>query len=151
MTLTWDQYYDRMAQAVAVRSSCSRRQVGAVIVVDNAIISTGYNGTPRGVPNCNEGGCLRCAGTAAPGESYDTCVCVHAEQNAILFAAHRGTPTKGGTIYCTLRPCFGCVKESIQAGIKEIAFIEPYVYPSADLEVQYTRLVALSGLIVRQI
>jgi len=141
----WDAYYLGIARAVAVRASCSRRQVGAVIVVDNAIIATGYNGTPSGVLNCDEGGCRRCASDAPVGSGYDACICVHAEQNAIVFAARHGNATQGGVLYSTLRPCFGCAKEAIQAGIRRIAYGEPMVY-QPELEEIYRWLIAESGI-----
>ena len=141
----WDEYYMGIARAVATRSNCIRRRVGALVVVEKAIIATGYNGTPMGVANCSDGGCPRCASDAPPGAGYDTCVCVHAEQNAIVMAARHGNATNGGTLYATLRPCFGCAKESIQAGIREIVFDEPYEY-GAGLEEAYRRLIAESGM-----
>ena len=146
----WDEYYLGIARAVAVRSNCIRRQVGAVIVVDNAIIATGYNGTPLGVRNCCDGGCPRCASEAPSGAAYDSCICVHAEQNAIVFAARHGNATQGGTLYTTLRPCFGCLKESIQAGIREIVFAEPFAY-DGELEEVYQRLVEESGIRLRRV
>ena len=125
---TWDEYYMGIARAVSTRSNCIRRSVGAIIVVQNAIIAAGYNGTPVGVRNCCDGGCPRCESDAAPGEGYDTCICVHAEQNAIVLGARHGNATDNGTLYSTLRPCFGCAKEAIQAGIRQIVFAEPYEY-----------------------
>ena len=145
----WDEYYMGIARAVSTRSNCLRRRVGALIVVENAIIAAGYNGTPMGVQNCCDGGCPRCASDAPPGAGYDTCVCVHAEQNAIVLAARHGNATDGGTLYATLRPCFGCAKEAIQAGIREIVFDEPYEYDAA-LEQAYRRLIAESGMRLRQ-
>lgn len=145
----WDAYYLGIAHAVKARSSCLRRQVGALIVVDRSIISTGYNGSPSGVRNCADGGCPRCASGAASGEGYDTCICVHAEQNAFLLAARHGNATNGGVLYTTLRPCFGCAKEAVQAGIREIVFEEPYVYPD-DLEAAYRSMIAQSDLRFRR-
>jgi dCMP deaminase len=120
--MDWTDYYLNIANAVSLRSSCSRRQVGAVIVVDGAIVSTGYNGTPRGANNCNTGGCPRCSSGATPGSGYDLCLCVHAEQNSICQAAERGVATGEGVLYCTLRPCLGCVKLIIQAGIRTVVY-----------------------------
>jgi dCMP deaminase len=145
----WDEYYMGIARAVALRSNCIRRRVGAVIVVERAIIATGYNGTPVGVRNCFEGGCPRCESNAAPGEGYDTCLCVHAEQNAIVHAARHGNATNTGILYTTLRPCFGCAKESIQAGVREMVFAEPYEY-GPGLEEVYQRLIAESGMKLRR-
>jgi dCMP deaminase len=144
----WDDYYMKIAHAVSERSNCIRRRVGALIVVDKSIISTGYNGSPMGVTNCSDGGCSRCASDAPPGAGYDTCICVHAEQNAFLLAARHGNATRGGILYTTLRPCFGCVKEAIQAGIREIVFDEPYAY-RAELEAAYEALISDSGLLFR--
>ena len=141
----WDEYYLGIAQAVAARANCARRRVGAVIVVNNAIIATGYNGTPIGVRNCDEGGCPRCASDAPTGSGYDACLCVHAEQNAIVFAARHGNATNGGVLYTTLRPCFGCAKEAIQAGIRRIVFAESFAYES-ELEEVYRRLIRESGI-----
>ena len=145
---SWDEYYMSIARAVSARSSCTRRKVGALIVVERAIISTGYNGTPVGVRNCDEGGCPRCASNAAPGEGYDSCVCVHAEQNAIALAARHGNATMGGTLYTTLRPCFGCAKEAVQAGLREIVYEAPFAY-GAGLEDVFGRLIGESGLRLR--
>jgi len=146
----WDQYYMGIAAAVSARSDCLRRKVGAIVVVDKSIISTGYNGSPMGVTNCSEGGCPRCASDAEPGAGYDTCICVHAEQNAFLLAARNGNCTDGGTLYSTLRPCFGCTKEAVQAGIREIVFAEPMSYEN-DLEKVYQRLIAESQIFFRQL
>lgn len=134
-----------IAYNVAERSNCVRRRIGAVIVKDRNIISTGYNGTPIGVKNCFEGGCPRCASNAPSGQGLDTCLCVHAEQNAIAFAARHGARTEGAALYSTTRPCFGCLKESIQAGISRIVYVEPYDYAS-ELEEVYQQLLKESGL-----
>ncbi len=142
---SWDRYFMNIAYNVSERSNCIRRQVGAVIVRDRNIISTGYNGTPMGVKNCYEGGCPRCASEAPSGTGLDTCLCVHAEQNAIAFAARHGARTEGGALFTTLRPCFGCLKESIQAGIVRIVYLEPYDY-GAELEEVYQQLLKESGL-----
>lgn len=146
----WDRYYLDIAWQAARRSNCRRRQVGALVVKEKSIVSTGYNGTPIGVRNCFEGGCLRCQSDAPPGEGYDTCVCVHAEQNAIVLAARHGNAIAGGTLYTTLRPCFGCLKEAIQAGIVAIVFEEGEAYPEA-LELAYQKLIAESGMRVRRV
>lgn len=146
---SWDDYYINIAWVVASRSSCSRRSVGALIVMDRRIVSTGYNGTPFGVKNCNEGGCPRCASETLSGAGYDWCLCVHAEENAIALAARQGTATDGASLFVTLRPCFGCLKEAVQAGIREIVYDRPFDY-DADLEAAYQTLLAGSGLALRQ-
>lgn len=145
----WDDYYLSIARAVSLRSNCRRRHVGALIVVDRAIIATGYNGTPVGVRNCIDGGCPRCASPAPPGQGYDTCLCVHAEQNAIVLAARHGNATDRGVLFTTLRPCFGCAKEAIQAGIREVVYEQKDAYDRA-LERHYRRLVTEAGLVLRK-
>lgn len=144
----WDDYYLAIARAVASRSNCRRRHVGALIVVDKAIIATGYNGTPVGVRNCVDGGCPRCKSSAPPGQGYDTCLCVHAEQNAIVLAARHGNATDRGVMYTTLRPCFGCAKEAIQAGIREVVYGQKDAYEKV-LERHYQRLIVEAGLVLR--
>ncbi len=146
---SWDEYFMAIAQYAASRSNCSRRHVGAIIVVGRSIVSTGYNGTPMGVRNCFEGGCLRCASDAPPGQGYDTCTCVHAEANAMLLAARHGTAIEGGILYSTLRPCFSCLKESIQAGIREIVYDAGAPYAD-ELEEAYQNLRTEAGIAMRQ-
>ncbi len=146
--LSWDDYYTSIAYVVSSRSSCIRRQVGALIVMENRIISTGYNGTPFGVPNCNEGGCPRCNSEVASLAGYDWCLCVHAEQNAIALAARQGTSTNGAELYATHRPCFGCLKEIIQAGIRRVTYAEAMLY-DAELEAIYQQLVSDAGIELR--
>ena len=119
---TWDEYFMEIAQVVAKRSNCSRRKVAAVITKENHLLSTGYNGTPRGVKNCFDGGCPRCAGKTPSGKGLDECLCVHAEQNAICQAARYGVNVNGGTIYITLSPCLTCAKLIINAGISEVVY-----------------------------
>lgn len=117
------EYFLKIAHAVAERSSCRKRKCGAVIVVENHIVSTGYNGTPENVQNCDEGGCSRCADDSLrSGERFDECICAHAERNAIYFAARYGMRVGGGTLYSTLKPCLWCLEACIQAGIRDIVF-----------------------------
>lgn len=122
----WDEYFMAIAHVVATRSSCNRRQVAAVIVKDNRIISTGYNGTPRGIKNCNEGGCRRCNSDVPSGKSLDECLCSHAEENAITQAAYHGISVKGATLYTTYSPCLMCAKMIINSGIAKVIYNEPY-------------------------
>lgn len=145
---TWDEYFLKLATEAAKRSSCSRRQVGAIIVVDKTIASTGYNGTPTGTPNCNEGGCPRCASDTPSHAGYETCFCVHAEINAIALAARIGCRVGGGILYTTLRPCLSCLKASIQAGVKEILFSEYGVTLDHTLEEAYWQLVAYADILL---
>ncbi|MBO6167989.1 MAG: dCMP deaminase family protein [Kiritimatiellae bacterium] len=125
---SWDEYFMGIAEVVAKRSNCLRRHVGAVVMRDNHILSTGYNGTPRGVRNCFEGGCPRCAGESASGTHLDECLCTHAEQNAICQAALYGHALEGGTIYVTISPCLTCAKLIINAGIREVVYGGDYAF-----------------------
>jgi dCMP deaminase len=122
----WDEYFIDIAHVVARRGNCRRRQVAALIVSERRIISTGYNGTPRGIPNCCDGGCPRCAGPAASGDSLGDCICAHAEENAIVQAAHHGIAVRGATLYSTLSPCLLCAKMIINAGIVEVVYEHTY-------------------------
>ncbi|HEV8192493.1 MAG TPA: dCMP deaminase family protein [Ktedonobacterales bacterium] len=146
---SWDDYYINIAWVVSSRSNCLRRKVGSIIVVERRIVSTGYNGTPFGVKNCDEGGCPRCASDLPRQAGYDWCLCVHAEQNAIALAARQGTATEGSLLYVTLRPCFGCLKEAVQAGIREVVYDQPFDY-QPDFEVAYQQLLAQSGIAMRR-
>lgn len=126
----WDTYFMDIAHVVARRSNCRRRHVAALIVADRRIISTGYNGTPRGIPNCSEGGCPRCAGAALSGEQLGDCVCAHAEENAIVQAAYHGIAVRGGALYCTLSPCLLCCKMIINAGLRDVVYEHEYQFSS---------------------
>ena len=119
---SWDEYFMKIAQVASMRSNCIKRKVGAVIVRDRRIISTGYNGTPRGTRNCNEGGCPRCNSLASSGTRLEECLCSHAEENAITQSAYHGTSVKEGTIYTTFAPCLMCSKMIINCGIVEVIF-----------------------------
>ncbi|MCQ2389214.1 MAG: dCMP deaminase family protein [Kiritimatiellae bacterium] len=130
----WDEYFMEIAHVVAKRSNCSRRQVAAVIVQDNHLVSAGYNGTPRGVKNCFDGGCPRCAGHVKSGEKLEECLCVHAEQNAICQAARHGHATAGATIYVTISPCLTCAKLIVNAGIREVVYGGDYPFQDAVLK-----------------
>lgn len=125
---TWDEYFMEIAQVTAKRSNCSRRHVAAVIVKNNHILSTGYNGTPAGLKNCFEGGCPRCSGHTESGKGLDECLCVHAEQNAICQAARNGAAIDGAKIYVTISPCLTCAKLIISAGIKEVVYGGDYAF-----------------------
>ncbi len=124
----WDTYFMDIAHVVSTRGNCSRRRVAAVVIKDRRIISTGYNGTPRGVKNCMDGGCARCAGDLPSGSGLGDCICSHAEENAITQAAYHGISTKGATIYVTLSPCLTCAKMIINAGITEVIYDEEYAF-----------------------
>lgn len=125
--LSWDEYFMQMAELTAKRSTCLRRQVGAVIVKDRHIIATGYNGAPRGLKHCEEkGGCLRQQLGVPSGQRHELCRALHAEQNAIIQAATLGQSIEDGTIYVTHQPCVICAKMIINAGIKCIVVREAY-------------------------
>jgi dCMP deaminase len=123
---SWDAYFMNIAVVTSTRSNCLSRHVGAVIVKDRQIISTGYNGTPKGITNCNEGGCPRCWSLGKSGARLDECLCVHAEENAIVQAAYNGIGIAGGTIYTTFCPCSYCAKSIINAGIRRVVYTEAY-------------------------
>jgi len=142
----WDQYFMDIARVVASRSNCMKRKVAAVIVLDKRIISTGYNGTPRGTKNCNEGGCPRCNGMAVSGTSLDECLCSHGEENAIVQASYHGVSLKDATIYSTFAPCLMCAKMIINSGIREVVF--NLDYPLND---SAFRLFKEAGIAVRQL
>jgi len=122
----WDAYFMSIARVVASRSNCVKRKVAAVVTIDRRIISTGYNGTPRGTRNCNEGGCPRCNQLAEGGTRLDECLCSHAEENAITQAAYHGVSLKGATIYSTFLPCLQCTKMIINSGIVEVVYQSDY-------------------------
>ena len=141
----WDDYFMRIAPEVAMRSNCVKRRVGAVISRDRRIVSTGYNGTPRGAKNCNEGGCPRCNGLASSGTRLDECLCSHAEENAITQAAYHGTSVASGTIYVTLSPCLMCTKMIINSGIREVIYNADYPLGTTSIQ-----LLQECGVEVRQ-
>ncbi|MEE0740875.1 MAG: deoxycytidylate deaminase [Emergencia sp.] len=124
---SWDEYFMKMAELTAQRSTCLRRQVGAVIVKDKHIIATGYNGAPRGLRHCEElGGCLRQKMQIPSGQRHELCRALHAEQNAIIQAATLGQSIEDASIYITHQPCAICAKMIINAGIKRIVVKEGY-------------------------
>jgi dCMP deaminase len=123
---SWDEYFMSIAKVVAMRSNCMKRKVAAIIVNDRRVISTGYNGTPRGAKNCNEGGCPRCNSMAESGTALEECLCSHGEENAITQAAYYGIRLKGSTLYTTYAPCLLCTKMIINAGIVEVVYNRDY-------------------------
>jgi len=123
---TWDEYFMSIAKQVASRSNCMKRKVAAIIVKDKRLISTGYNGTPRGTKNCNEGGCPRCNSFAQAGSKLDECYCAHGEENAIVQAAYHGISVKVGVLYTTFVPCLYCTRMIINAGIEEVVYNADY-------------------------
>ena len=128
---SWDEYFMSIARKVAERSTCLRRQIGAVVVKDKRILSTGYNGVPSGIEHCTTRGCLRDQMGIPSGERHELCRGIHAEQNAVVQAARHGTPIDGAIIYCTHQPCILCAKMLINAGITEIIYEGEYPDPLA--------------------
>ena len=139
-----NEYYMRIAMAVRARANCLGNRVGAILVLDDRIISTGYNGTPADMVNCTDGGCERCLnrGQYESGKDYDLCICVHAEQNVLLSAARFGIATEGAVLYSTMRPCFGCTKELLQAKVRAVYYLHEWVYPELDRQKNYAHLQA---------
>lgn len=143
---SWDEYFMNIARVASLRSNCMKRKVAAVLVKDNRVVSTGYNGTPRGIQNCNEGGCPRCNRLESSGVGLGECLCSHAEENAIVQAAHHGVSVKESTLYTTFSPCLICTKMILNSGIKEVVYNASY--PLGDLPLS---LLKQAGLVVRQV
>lgn len=141
----WDSYFLGIAKVVALRSNCIKRKVAAVIVKDKRIISTGYNGTPRGVKNCSEGGCPRCNAIDASGKGLEECLCSHAEENAIVQSAYHGVNIGGSVLYTTFSPCLMCTKMIINAGIREVVYNVSYPLSETSF-----KLLQEAGVTVKQ-
>jgi dCMP deaminase len=123
---TWDRYFFEIARVVASRSTCLRRRVGALLVLDKRILATGYNGAPAGLSHCADTGCLRERMNIPAGERHELCRGLHAEQNAIIQAAVHGVAIEGASLYCTHFPCVVCAKMLINAKIRQIFVAESY-------------------------
>lgn len=126
----WDEYFMGIAHVVKNRSNCIAGQIGAIIAKERRIIATGYNGTSMGIKNCFEGGCDRCKrrkeGKLKSGQDLDACICLHAEQNAILQSAYHGISTKGAVLYTTETPCRQCSKMIVNSGIVRVVAHKNY-------------------------
>ncbi len=122
-----DTYFMRMAELVATRSTCLRRKVGAVVVKEKRVLTTGYNGAPKGLRHCAEVGCVRLENHVESGTRHELCRGVHAEQNAVIQAAYFGVSIKDSTIYTTNFPCVMCAKILVNAGVREIVYKDEYV------------------------
>ncbi|BGP38541.1 Deoxycytidine monophosphate (dCMP) deaminase [Rhodotorula kratochvilovae] len=160
---SWDTYFMLLASLASLRSNCMKRRVGAVLVRDKRVVSTGYNGTPRGVRNCGEGGCGRCnshgdglggegpasgGGMSRVGEALDECLCLHAEENALLEAGRErvsGGGTEGAVLYCNTCPCLRCTVKIVQCGVKEVIYSLSYSMDSAS-----RRVMEEAGVVLRQ-
>lgn len=123
---TWDEYFLNIARLVSTRSTCLRRQVGAVVVKDKQVLATGYNGAPSGLTHCEDTGCLREELGVPSGQRHELCRALHAEQNAFLQAAKHGLSLNGSTLYVTTQPCSICAKMIINAGIKKVVMDGAY-------------------------
>lgn len=123
---SWDAYFMAFAKLAGRRASCLRRQVGAVVVKNNMVLTTGYNGAPRGLPHAAEVGCLRDKLGVASGQRHELCRGLHAEQNAIIQAARHGISIEGAELYCTHHPCVICIKMIINAGLVRVYYLEGY-------------------------
>jgi dCMP deaminase len=123
---SWNSYFMGIAELVAKRSTCTRRSVGAIVVKDKQILTTGYNGAPSWVAHCLETGCLREQMNIPSGERHELCRGIHAEQNAIIQAAYHGVSIKGSDLFCTNHPCVICAKMIINAGIVNIYYRSGY-------------------------
>ncbi len=142
---SWDDYFMSIAKVVAMRSNCMKRKVAAIIVKERRVISTGYNGTPRGARNCNEGGCPRCNSMAESGTALEECLCCHGEENAITQAAYHGTSLKESALYTTYAPCLLCTKMIINSGIVEVVYNQDY-----PLNDRAMNLLRECGVVVRR-
>ncbi|HEX9970661.1 MAG TPA: dCMP deaminase family protein [bacterium] len=123
---SWDEYFLKMAFLVAERSTCLRHHVGAIIVKDRHVVTTGYNGAARRIDDCLKLGCLRNQLKIPSGERHEICRAIHAEQNAIIQAGVHGVTIDGGTLYCTHSPCIICAKMIVNAGIKRVVTCGDY-------------------------
>ena len=133
-----------LASLAAQRSNCMKRRVGCVLVSNNRVISTGYNGTPRNIRNCNEGGCARCNSGSSGGSGLSTCLCLHAEENALLEAG-RERIREGSILYCDTCPCLTCSVKITQVGIGEVVFSQSY-----NMDAETARIFGEAGVKLRQ-
>ncbi|KAK0208768.1 cytidine deaminase-like protein [Desarmillaria ectypa] len=129
----WDTYFMTLASLAAERSNCMKRRVGAILVRDNRILSTGYNGTPRHLLNCNEGGCSHCNGTTVLSDDTDHCICLHAEENALLEAGRERVGV-GSVLYCNTCPCLKCTIKIIQTGVTAVVYNLSYKVDAASAQ-----------------
>ena len=151
----WDAYFLRIAEFSARRTNCMKRGVGAVLVLDKTIIATGYNGTARGTLNCMDGGCRRCnSSTIRCGQALDSCLCLHAEENAMIEAGR--TRARGATLYTTTSPCLSCAKKICQVGIERVVFSQNYsmdhfsaeLFEQAGIVMEQKQAVSIGPLVI---
>lgn len=142
---SWDSYFMLLTELACLRSNCMKRRVGCLIVKDNRVIATGYNGTPRNVLNCSEGGCPRCNSNSQMGHDLDVCQCIHAEENALLEAGRERISGGHSILYCNTCPCIGCAKKIIQVGVKEVVYSQTY-----RMDQQTTQLFKAANVVLRR-
>ncbi|KAH9081730.1 cytidine deaminase-like protein [Lactarius deliciosus] len=126
---SWDSYFMTLASLASMRSNCMKRRVGAILVRNKRILATGYNGTPLGLTNCNEGGCSRCNGS----DECESCLCLHAEENALLETGRERV--EGATLYCNTCPCLTCTVKIVQTGVKEVVYNLSYKVDDASAKI----------------
>ncbi|CCG82754.1 Deoxycytidylate deaminase [Taphrina deformans PYCC 5710] len=141
---SWDAYFMQLASLASLRSNCMKRRVGCVLVRNKRVISTGYNGTPRGLTNCNEGGCSRCNSASAGGVGLGTCLCLHAEENALLESG-RDRVGDEATLYCNTCPCLTCSVKIAQVGVKEVIYNQAY-----SMDDESAKILKQAGVVLRQ-
>ena len=131
--ISWNQYFMEIAYLTSKRSTCIRRQHGSVIVKDNRILTTGYNGSASGFKHCTETGCIREKLNIPSGERYESCNSLHSENNAIISAAYSGIQIKDSVLYCTGFPCVMCARAIVNAGITTVYYggVSPAIYPES--------------------
>ena len=134
--IDWNTYFINITKEVTKRSTCMRRMVGAIVVKENLILSTGYNGTPIGIKHCEDIGCIRNEMNVPSGERHELCRGLHAEQNTIINATKTGVNLEGSTIYITHSPCIICSKMIINAGIKKVVYTSNY---SDELSIKFLK------------
>ncbi|CCX09457.1 cytidine deaminase-like protein [Pyronema domesticum] len=140
----WDAYFMQLASLAAKRSNCMKRRVGCVLVRQKRVLATGYNGAPRGLTNCNEGGCGRCNSGSAGGTGLSTCLCLHAEENALLEAGRERIGNEA-ILYCDTCPCLTCSIKIVQVGISEVVYSQGY-----SMDDQTARVLMEGGVKLRQ-
>lgn len=141
---SWDAYFMQLASLASLRSNCMKRRVGCVLVRNKRVISTGYNGTPRGLLNCNEGGCDRCNSASAGGVGLGTCLCLHAEENALLESGRERVGSEA-TLYCNTCPCLTCSVKIAQVGVKEVIYNQAY-----SMDDRSAAILKEAGVLLRQ-
>ncbi|KAK9456620.1 cytidine deaminase-like protein [Dipodascopsis uninucleata] len=141
---SWDSYFMELASLAARRSNCMKRQVGCVLVRANRVIATGYNGTPRGTVNCNKGGCVRCNSGGTDGSNLGTCLCLHAEENALMEAG-RERVGDSAVLYCNTCPCLTCSIKIVQMGLREVVYSKSY-----SMDEKSFRVLNSGGVNIRQ-